>query len=136
MAKRKKPTFAQRTTPCVICTHPISQQHHIFEFASYGDSEYTIPLCANCHELFHLIQSVYRRKTKYALEVVLHALTTGSDSVVWCVIHLSVLVLVRERQIGLEYKQLSQRDQVLLIMQKFPTLFDAYKQRNPKNMQE
>jgi hypothetical protein len=45
----------ERTTPCECCGYPISQRHHLYKVANYGENKFTIQLCANCHELFHLV---------------------------------------------------------------------------------
>ncbi len=56
--RRHKSTLKQRMTPCECCGYPISQRHHLFEIAHYGESDFTRQLCANCHELYHLIEAL------------------------------------------------------------------------------
>ena len=58
MRRRYKSTLKQRMTPCNCCGYPISQRHHLFEVAHYGESDFTRQLCANCHELYHLIEGL------------------------------------------------------------------------------
>jgi hypothetical protein len=53
--RRRKARSSERRTPCECCGFPLSQRHHLLPVACYGESEHTIQLCANCHELFHLI---------------------------------------------------------------------------------
>ena len=53
--KRRKAKTHERTTPCQCCGYPISQRHHLLEFAEFGETKYTRQFCANCHELFHII---------------------------------------------------------------------------------
>jgi len=55
---RRRTTLQQRLTPCECCGYPISECHHLFEVAFFGENDYTAQLCANCHELYHLIESV------------------------------------------------------------------------------
>jgi phosphatidylserine/phosphatidylglycerophosphate/cardiolipin synthase-like enzyme len=47
-----------RAVPCIACNHPISEKHHIQPQAIYGSHNWnnrTVRLCANCHEIVHLI---------------------------------------------------------------------------------
>ncbi len=55
---RKKTSLKNRLTPCQCCSYPISQTHHLLDIATYGDNNFTYQLCANCHELYHLIEQV------------------------------------------------------------------------------
>lgn len=55
MPARRKARLDERLQPCQCCLHPISQRHHLFEVAVWGGNEQTVPLCANCHELYHVI---------------------------------------------------------------------------------
>lgn len=52
--RRKKPTIIERLTPCECCNHPLSNRHHILDFAVYGENDKTLQLCPNCHELYHI----------------------------------------------------------------------------------
>lgn len=47
----------ERVSPCSVCGYPISEKHHMAERHIYGDNDYTIKLCANCHELFHILKT-------------------------------------------------------------------------------
>ncbi len=58
--RRKQASLANRLTPCECCKHPISQRHHLVRFAKRGENEYTTQLCANCHEVYHIMAQVYR----------------------------------------------------------------------------
>lgn len=51
--RRKKPTIANRLTPCRVCSFPLSQSHHLLPFAHHGHG-LTVPLCGTCHDLFHV----------------------------------------------------------------------------------
>lgn len=64
--KRRKTTSKERLTPCSACGYPLSQRHHLLDVAYHGENDMTIQLCANCHELYHLIESAYIQKSKYA----------------------------------------------------------------------
>ena len=58
--KRKRNT--ERATPCEICNYPISQRHHLMPICEYGENEYCLNLCANCHELYHIIDNALSLK--------------------------------------------------------------------------
>lgn len=62
--RRKKVSIHNRLTPCFCCGYPISQRHHLLHFAEWGDLFGTIQLCANCHELYHLIFEVFQEAGK------------------------------------------------------------------------
>ena len=47
----------ERMSPCCVCGYPVSESHHMAEQSRYGKNDITIRLCANCHELFHLLKS-------------------------------------------------------------------------------
>lgn len=53
MSVRRHPTAEERLTPCECCGHPVSHRHHLLSVANYGDIEFTVQLCPNCHELVH-----------------------------------------------------------------------------------
>jgi hypothetical protein len=69
---RRKPTFGERMRPCRCCGFPLTHQHHVLEVALYPHAgsfgDVTIPLCANCHDLYHLYAKTMlpdaSRKTK------------------------------------------------------------------------
>lgn len=53
--KRRKVYTKERLAPCPCCNHPISQRHHMLPVHRYGETHYTVQLCANCHEAFHVL---------------------------------------------------------------------------------
>jgi len=55
--KRRKTKLSERLMPCQCCGYPISQRHHLFNVAAFGENTYVRYLCANCHELFHIIDN-------------------------------------------------------------------------------
>lgn len=57
--RRRQSTQSERLTPCQCCGWPISERHHLLEVARYGESNHTARLCANCHELYHIIYAAY-----------------------------------------------------------------------------
>lgn len=64
--KRRRATRKERLTPCAACDYPLSQRHHLLDVAYHGENDLTIQLCANCHDLYHLIESAYIGKSRYA----------------------------------------------------------------------
>lgn len=56
---RKKVTSVDRTHSCQFCGYPLSQRHHALPFHTYGENECTLYLCANCHELYHIVERVF-----------------------------------------------------------------------------
>lgn len=62
--KRRRTTVKETLTACVCCKFPLSERHHMLDFAYHGEHNYTIPLCPNCHMLFHLIHSAYILKSE------------------------------------------------------------------------
>jgi len=53
--RRRRATLIERSTPCQSCAFPLSQRHHLFGVAKYGENEITVQVCPNCHRLYHLI---------------------------------------------------------------------------------
>lgn len=51
---RQRPRRQDRLLPCVCCAWPITESHHILLQSKYGEGE-RVRLCANCHDLFHLL---------------------------------------------------------------------------------
>lgn len=76
MSERRKPSKAERMTPCQICDYPISQRHHLFDIARYGENDDTVPLCANCHELYHLAYTALAEDSNWCKELFLHVLNS------------------------------------------------------------
>lgn len=62
---RRAVNIQDRLIDCACCHYPISEQHHLLSFAEWGE-DLTIPLCANCHELMHLIQHFMADSAKYS----------------------------------------------------------------------
>lgn len=54
--KRRGTRLSERLTPCFCCAYPISQRHHLFPAARYGETGKTVALCANCHEAYHILE--------------------------------------------------------------------------------
>lgn len=59
--KRRSVTLQDRVTPCACCGYRLSHRHHLFPIAEWGGNNQTIPLCANCHELYHIVFDVIRQ---------------------------------------------------------------------------
>lgn len=64
MVKRKAVSINKRTEPCQFCGYPLSQRHHALPVHIYGENVFTLQLCANCHELYHIVQAVFLKATK------------------------------------------------------------------------
>lgn len=62
--QRRAVKLHERTVPCLCCNYPITQRHHLLPFAIYGENGMTVQLCANCHELYHLIENWTRESAK------------------------------------------------------------------------
>lgn len=58
--QRRSPTLSERLTPCECCGHPLSHRHHQLPIEYYHDRDEVAYLCANCHEIFHLMERVIR----------------------------------------------------------------------------
>jgi hypothetical protein len=58
--QRRQPTFEERLTPCRCCNYPLTQRHHLDGFIDGKEFGDTIQLCANCHDLFHIIRGARR----------------------------------------------------------------------------
>jgi hypothetical protein len=70
LPRRRKAQIAERLTPCACCSYPLSQRHHlVYSVAQAGDHRNTLQLCANCHELAHIIDQAledYERNPRKA----------------------------------------------------------------------
>ena len=64
MDERKRATKKERLTPCGVCGWPLSQRHHLLHVADYGENDETVQLCANCHEIYHLMYNSYVLRSK------------------------------------------------------------------------
>lgn len=58
-SRRRAVRDSEKLTPCECCHYPISQRHHLLNYAYHGENEHTMQLCANCHELYHLLYNKY-----------------------------------------------------------------------------
>lgn len=65
MAKQRKRVTGIRTTPCQFCEYPITQRHHALSFANFGENPFTLQLCANCHEFYHLVEAFVEAPTTH-----------------------------------------------------------------------
>lgn len=54
--QRRRTTLSERLDPCSCCGYPLSQRHHGLPVAIYGESDPGTALCANCHELVHIVE--------------------------------------------------------------------------------
>lgn len=80
MMRRRRATDQERMTPCTACGYPISQRHHLWDIAMHGENMVTVQLCANCHELHHLMYNALARNTDYSRKLVRHILEAGHIS--------------------------------------------------------
>lgn len=90
--RRRRPKFQERVTACSACGYPMSHRHHLWDIATHGENKVTIQLCANCHELQHLIYNTLVKGSEYSRKLVLHTLfsgkvtrDTGLKILGWCV---------------------------------------------------
>ena len=67
--KRKQNSLDIRLTPCEVCDFPLTHRHHLLAFVENGESNYTIQLCATCHELLHIAMGAIIHKKRRATEV-------------------------------------------------------------------
>jgi hypothetical protein len=65
MFVHRKNSTNQRIEPCQFCGYPISQRHHALPFHIFGENECVLRLCANCHELYHVIEKSYLSPTTH-----------------------------------------------------------------------
>ena len=80
--KRRRPTYKERITECSACGYPASHRHHLWDVAMHGENKVTIQLCANCHELHHLLYNALVKNSNYSRDLALHVLTSdkiGAD---------------------------------------------------------
>lgn len=91
LKQRRRPTYEERITECSACGYPTSHRHHLWDIATHGENKVTIQLCANCHELQHLMYNALVRRTEYSQKLVLHALfsdkiarETAAKILGWC----------------------------------------------------
>ena len=72
LKQRRRPTLDERLTACSACGYPVSHRHHLWDVANHGENQVTVQLCANCHELHHLIYNALVRDSAYSRKLVLH----------------------------------------------------------------
>ncbi|MCK6577171.1 MAG: hypothetical protein L6Q98_03590 [Anaerolineae bacterium] len=77
LRRRRRPKFQERLKACSACGYPTSHRHHLWDVATHGENRVTIQLCANCHELHHLMYNALVRQSEYSRKLVLHALFSG-----------------------------------------------------------
>ncbi len=75
--KRRRPTYQERITACSACSYPASHRHHLWDVAMHGENRVTIQLCANCHELHHLLYNALVKTSNYSRDLAQHLLTSG-----------------------------------------------------------
>ncbi|MBE2183444.1 MAG: hypothetical protein IAE89_08465 [Anaerolineae bacterium] len=75
--QRRRPTYLERSTPCSACGYPSSHRHHLWDVAAHGENKVTIQLCANCHELFHLMYNALVKRAEYSRKIARHVLLSG-----------------------------------------------------------
>jgi hypothetical protein len=90
--KRRRPTYKERVSPCSACGYPASHRHHLWDVAMHGENKVTIQLCANCHELHHLMYNALVKNSDYSRNLVHHILEsekvngeTAGLILGWCV---------------------------------------------------
>lgn len=74
MMRRRRPTDRERMSPCSACGYPASHRHHLWDIATHGENPVTVQLCANCHELHHLMYNTVARGSAYSQKLLLHIL--------------------------------------------------------------
>jgi ribosomal protein L37E len=76
--RRSKP--GERVLPCSACGYPSSHRHHLWAIETHGENAVTIQLCANCHELNHLMYNALVRESDYSRDIVRHVMASGQVS--------------------------------------------------------
>lgn len=74
LMRRRRATDTERMTACTACGYPVSQRHHLWDVATHGENRVTVQLCANCHELHHLMYNALARDSAYSQKLVRHVL--------------------------------------------------------------
>ena len=78
--QRRRPTLDERLTACSACGYPASHRHHLWDMAKHGENDVTVQLCANCHELHHLMYNTLVRDSAYSRKLVMHILYSARVS--------------------------------------------------------
>lgn len=81
LKRRRRPTLKERMTACSACSYPMSHRHHLWDIAMHGENKVTVQLCANCHELHHLIYNALVRDSEYSRKLVWHVMFSGQVQV-------------------------------------------------------
>lgn len=80
--KRRTVKLNERLTKCQFCEYPISQRHHALPISVYGENACTLQLCANCHELYHIIERSFLFKSKSSKRILdVFVQTYGEDDI-------------------------------------------------------
>ncbi|MDL1901138.1 hypothetical protein FBR02_10255 [Anaerolineae bacterium CFX9] len=74
--RRRRPTPQERSTPCAACGYPSSHRHHLWDLATHGENKVTVQLCANCHELHHLMYNALVKESEYSRAIVRHVMAS------------------------------------------------------------
>lgn len=89
--QRRRPSYRERTTACAACGYPASHRHHLHDLATHGENARTVQLCANCHELQHLLYNALVNDSDYSQKLVNHIMvservapTTIAQLLKWC----------------------------------------------------
>jgi ribosomal protein L37E len=77
LMRRRRITDQERMTACSACGYPLSQRHHLWDIATHGENPVTVQLCANCHDLHHLLYNAIARDSAYSQKLVKHMLEHG-----------------------------------------------------------
>lgn len=56
---RRRTSFIDRMNRCECCDYAVTQKHHPYGWTEFAGIEYTVSLCACCHEFYHLIEQGY-----------------------------------------------------------------------------
>jgi ribosomal protein L37E len=75
--KRRRASYRERTISCSACGYPASQRHHLWDIATHGENRVTLQLCANCHELLHLIYNALVKDSEHSRRLALHIAESG-----------------------------------------------------------
>jgi ribosomal protein L37E len=82
LMSRRRTTAQERLTPCSACGYPLSQRHHLWDIATHGENQVTVQLCANCHDLHHLLYNAIARDSAYSQKLMRHVLAKDEPSAV------------------------------------------------------
>jgi ribosomal protein L37E len=78
--RRRRASYRERISPCSACGYPSSQRHHLWDVATHGENRVTIQLCANCHELQHLMYNALVKDSEHSRRIALHIARSGKIS--------------------------------------------------------